>query len=387
MDELKKKAIAAVDAAEAELKELSDIIHSHPETRFEERQACTKLCEFLRERGFAVETPVAGLETAFTAVHGNGQGPHIAFLAEYDALPELGHACGHNLIAAGSVGAALALKSLMPPLAGTVSVIGTPGEEGGGGKVIMAREGVFEGVDVALITHPSGTTMLRRTSLAVDRIILEFRGKPAHAAGSPHKGVNALDAFTLMTTGISFMRQQMREDARVHWSLDDSSRVVNIIPEFARVTISARAADGEYLREVVEKVRRCAEGAALMTGAELDFNVRTGYQAIKRNAALEDMMEANYALLGIEMEPPPEHGGLGSTDMGDVSQLIPSLHPSLGFPTTDPVGHTHEFAEASGGREGVGLFLNAARSMAMTAVDLMNDPAALERAREAFRNG
>ena len=137
----------------------------------------------------------------------------------------------------------------------------------------------------------------------------------------------------------------------------------------------------------MERVRRCAEGAALMTGAELDFNVRTGYQAIKRNTALEDMMEADYALLGIEVKPPQEHGGMGSTDMGDVSQIIPSLHPSLGFPTTDPVGHTHEFAEASGGREGVELFLNAARSMAMTAVDLMNDPAALERAREAFRNG
>jgi amidohydrolase len=373
-----------VDARRDELIQLADRIHARPEVAFEEFESAALLITTLEENGFAVERGVAGLETAFVATtEGQGDGPTVAILAEYDALPGLGHACGHNLIGAAAVGAGLAMQSALSELAGTVQVIGTPGEEGGGGKAIMVDGGVFDGIDAAMMVHPSSKNLTRRSSLTSYKIQIEFFGKPAHAAAKPDEGINALEAMILTYNGINALRQHLRDDARIHGIITHGGDAPNIVPEYTAARFYVRAADSPYTVEVIEKIRGCAEGAALATGARLEFSeYAPHYDDRLPNHKLYDLAEANMAALDLELAAPDER--MGSSDMGNVSQVVPSMHPYVAIGPEEMGGHTAEFCAAAGSPAGHEGMIKAAKLMAMTAVDLLAEPANLAEAKEEF---
>jgi amidohydrolase len=309
----------------------------------------------------------------------------VAFLAEYDALPGLGHACGHNIIGTSALGAGLAMKEVLPELAGTVRVIGTPAEEGGGGKVYLVEAGLFDGVDAALIVHPSSKTKVRGTSLTSYKISIEFHGVPAHAAAKPDEGINALDAVIQTYNGINALRQHLRDDVRVHGIITHGGDAPNIVPEYAAAKFYVRAADVPYTEEVLEKVRACAEGAALATGARLTFEeYAPHYENMLANPTLAHLAEANLAALGRGVTPPEEKERMGSTDMGNVTQVVPGLHPSIAIGPEEMGGHTVEFREAAASPAGHQGLIDAAKLMAMTAVDLLAVPENIRRARQTF---
>jgi amidohydrolase len=387
IDKLKQRVIAEVDARRDELIRISDTIHANPEVAFEEVKSAALLSSTLEHTGFAVDRGVAGLETAFVGtLHGREGGPTMAFLAEYDALPGLGHACGHNIIGASAVGAGLATKTVLPELAGAIQVVGAPAEEGGGGKITLVEAGVFDHVDAAMMIHPSRRNLTRRQSLTSYKVSIEFFGKPAHAAASPDKGVNALDAMILTFNGINALRQHLRDDARIHGIITDGGQAVNVVPEYTAARFSVRALDTLYASEIVEKVRTCAEAGARATGARLEFQEYTRhYDPMMPNPKLADLVDANMAALGIEVELPLPNERMGSSDMGNVSQVVPALHPYLAIGPEDLVGHTAEFREAAASPAGHAGLINAAKSMAMTAVDLLAEPANMSQVKKAFQ--
>ena len=308
-----------IDKLSEELWDLALRIHAHPELGFEEYQASTWLAEALEKRGFRVERGVGGLPTAFRAVHpAEKPGPRIAILAEYDALPELGHACGHNLIAAIAVGAALGLAPFKEKLPGALLVIGTPAEEGGGGKIKLIQAGVFRDVDAAMMVHPADQTLVDRGSLAITEVKIEFHGKAAHASSEPEKGINALDAVIQTFVALNALRQHIKEGSRIHGIITHGGVKPNIVPEYAAALFYVRAPENTYRDELVEKLRKCAEGAALATGARLVFTkVGHEYKAIRPNKTMARIFGRYLAELGYPPEEPK--GGMGSTDMGDVS--------------------------------------------------------------------
>jgi amidohydrolase len=385
IDSLKRQVMDAVDARRDELVRIADTIHAHPEVAFEEYESAALLSGALEENGFVVERQVAGLETSFVATLGDHHdGPRIAFLAEYDALPGLGHACGHNLIAAIALGAGLAMKSVLPNLGGAIQVIGTPAEEGGCGKGIMVRAGVFDGLDAAMMIHPSWRNMTRRRSLTSFKVEVEFYGRSAHAGAGPDQGINALDAMVAMFGAIGLLRQQLRDDARVHGIITHGGDAPNIIPEYTSARLGVRAEDTAYATEVLEKVRACAEAGALATGARLEFKVGdVFYESILPNPVLADLVDANMAALGIEVRLPEPKERMGSTDMGNVSQVVPALHPYIDI-SPGGVGHTAAFAEASRSPAGHEAMIVAAKVLAMTAVDLIAVPGKVAKVHEAF---
>ena len=384
VDVLKSQVMADIDARREALIEIADTIHSEPEIAFEEFKSAALLSGTLEENGFAVERGVAGLETAFVATaHGQADGPTVALLAEYDALPGLGHACGHNLIGTAAVGAGLALRSVLPELAGTLQVIGTPAEEGGGGKAFLVEAGVFDGVDAAMMVHPSSKNLTRRTSLTSYKIQIEFYGKPAHAAAKPDEGINALDAMILTFNGINALRQHLRDDARVHGVITHGGDAPNIVPEYTKARFYVRAADTPYTLEVIEKIRGCAEGAARATGARLAFSeYAPHYDNRLPNHKLYDLAEANMTALGLVLDTPDER--MGSSDMGNVSQVVPAIHPYVAIGPEDMGGHTAEFCAAAGSPAGHEGMIKAAKILAMTAVDLLAVPANVVEAKAAF---
>jgi amidohydrolase len=386
VENLKQQVMAEVDARRDELIRVAETIHANPEIAFEEFESAALLSGVLEENGFAVERGVAGLETAFVAtLPGRDRGPTVAFLAEYDALPGLGHACGHNLIGASAVGAGLAVKTVLPELAGSVQVIGTPAEEGGGGKAYLVEGGVFEGVDAAMMVHPSHDNITRRRSLASYKIQIEFFGKAAHAAAQPDKGINALAAMILTYNGVDALRQHLRDDARVHGVITHGGEAPNIVPEYTAAKFYVRAADMAYCTEVLDKLRACAEGAARATGARLEFKeYAPRYEPMLPNPTLADLAKANMAALGIEVRPPDPDERMGSSDMGNVSQVVPALHPYIAIGPEDLGGHTVEFREAAASPAGHEGMIQAAKLMAMTAVDLLATPEHLADARRAF---
>jgi amidohydrolase len=384
---LKQRVVAEIDARRDELIRFADTIHANPEIAFKEFESAALLSRTLEENGFTVERGVADLETAFVAtLQGQEGSPTVAFLAEYDALPGLGHACGHNLIGTAAVGAGLAMKTVLPELLGTIQVIGTPAEEGGGGKVYMVDAGVFDGVDAVLIVHPSGKNKTRGTSLASYKISIEFFGKAAHAASRPDEGINALDAIIQTYNGINALRQHLRDDARIHGIITHGGDAPNIVPAYAAARFYVRAADVPYTEEVLKRVRACAEGAARATGARLEFKeYAPHYESMIPNSKLADLAEANMAALGIEVVPPePNERMGGSTDMGNVSQVVPSLHPLIAIGPEEMGFHTAEFCEAAGSPLGHEGMVNAAKMMAMTAVDLLAAPDIVREARRTF---
>jgi amidohydrolase len=382
--QLKERVVAEIDARRNELIQISDAIHAQPEVAFEEFESAALLRQTLEKDGFTIAQGVAGLETAFVATaRGQGDGPTVAILAEYDALPGLGHACGHNLIGTAAVGAGLALRMVLPELVGAIQVIGTPGEEGGGGKAILVEAGVFDGVDAAMMVHPSSKNLTRRTSLTSYKIQIEFFGKPAHAAAKPDEGINALEALILTYNGINALRQHIRDDARVHGIITHGGDAPNIVPEYAAARFYVRAADTPYTLQVIEKIKGCAEGAARATGARLAFSeYAPHYDNRLPNQKLYDLAEANMAALGLELAAPDER--MGSSDMGNVSQVVPAIHPYVAIGPEDMGGHTAEFCTAAGSPAGHEGMIKAAKIMAMTAVDLLAVPANVTEARRSF---
>jgi len=386
IDRLEQRVVAEIDARRDELIRIADEIHANPEVGFQEFESAALLSGKLEENGFAVERGVAGLETAFVAtLAGRDGGPTVAFLAEYDALPGLGHACGHNLIGTAAVGAGLGMKAVLPELAGTIQVIGTPAEEGGGGKAIMVDAGVFAGVDAAMMMHPSSRNLLGRLALTAYSISIEFFGKPAHAAAKPDEGINALDALILTYNGINALRQHLRDDARIHGTITHGGEAPNIVPKYAAGQFIVRAGDTPYAAEVLEKVRACAEGAALATGARLEFKqVGPRYDARMPNPKLVALFKGNMEALGLEVELATGSERMGSSDIGNVSQVIPAIHPYVAIAAEEVGGHTDEFRKAAASPAGHNGLINGAKALAMTAVDLLAEPANVAEAKKAF---
>ncbi len=381
----KEAVCARVDVLAPRLIAMSQEIHDHPELKFEERRASHLLAEELRRAGFSVELGVGGLKTAIQAVHPAAQaGPRVAILAEYDALPEIGHACGHNLIATSACGACLALGGIKADLPGTLVFMGTPAEEGGGGKVTMIDAGLFREVDAAMMFHPASYTAVDRGSLAITEVVIEFFGKAAHASESPDKGVNALDAVIQTYNAVNALRQHLKDGARIHGIITDGGAKPNIVPDHAAANFYVRAPESAYRDELVAKFRRCAEGAALATGATLSF-ATTGhaYRAMKPNAPLGAAFAANLAAVGEPLSP-PAHRSMGSTDMGDVSHAVPAIHAYIAICDQGVASHSHEFAQASVSERGHRAMLLAAKALAMTAVDLYTDPDLVSKMNEAF---
>ena len=376
----------AVDRIENQLRTVSQEVFEHPEVKNEEVFASKLLAAELEKAGFAVELGVAGLPTAIRAVHpAISEGPTVAILGEYDALPEIGHACGHNLIASGGLGAALAVGSMKAELPGTLIFLGTPAEEGGGGKVVMIDAGLFEGVDVAMMFHPACNTMVGRGSLAITEVKIKFHGKPSHASASPEMGINALDAVIQTFNGINALRQHIKDGARIHGIISDGGLKPNIVPEYAAAEFYVRAPKNDYRDELLGKLRKCAEGAALATGATMDFSeVGISYKAMKPNKILGELFLKHIVASGMTHNPPKD-SAMGSTDMGDVTQVVPGIHPYVQIAEDNVAGHSREFAVASSSERGAVAMLAAAKAMAITTVELLEDADLVAKIWEEFR--
>ncbi len=388
LDPQKQAVIEEVDRLRPELLEVSRFLHAHPELAFEEVQAAAFLARIMEEHDFSVERGVAGLTTAFTATYGSGKGPTIAFLAEYDALPEIGHACGHNLIATGSVGAALALKALLGEVAGRVLLVGCPAEEKGGGKIPLVESGLFRRVDAAMLFHPSNRTEMVKQALGMRDVQVEFFGRSSHAAATPHLGINALDAVILAFNNINALRQQVRSDARIHGIITHGGKAPNIIPDHTAALFYVRALDIGYLDELYEKVLACFEAAASATGASYHVK-RAGhdYHPHKINYALAQLLRQNLEALGGEVDQGPEDEDLGSTDVGNVSRVVPTIQPTIAICGPKVSCHMPEFAVAAASPSGEEGMLLAARAMALTGLDLLRDRDALHSVKAEFAGG
>lgn len=378
---------AAVDALRPALVSLADRLHAHPELAFEEHQAATWISEQLREAGVAVERPLGGLETAFRARIGGATGPRVAILAEYDALPEIGHACGHNLIAAGALGAFLALarSAAQLPRGGSVELIGTPAEEGGGGKIRLLEAGVFDGVAAALMYHPADRDLLVHPALATTRLCFTFRGAPAHAAIAPWDGQSALTACLDTFRSIDSQRVHFRDGVRVHGIVTDGGQAVNVIPERAACLFQVRATTQRELDRVRGIVERCARGAALASGVEVAIEERRGYRSLRNNLTLARRFGGALAALGrTAVETDPSLGS-GSTDMGDISHAVPSIHPYLAIcDRGHALCHQRAFAACAGSARGHETLLVAAKALARTVAELLEEPELLAQVRQEF---
>jgi amidohydrolase len=359
-------------------------LHEHPEILFEEHRAAQLLTNELEEHGFEVERGVAGLETAFVATYGRGR-PVVGILAEYDALPGLGHACGHNLIATWGVGAGIALRRALPDVQGTIKVIGTPGEEGGGGKVIMAAAGIFNGLEAAMMMHPRDTTYLDRGSLAAARYTIEFFGKSAHASSAPEQGINALDALLQVFFSVAQLRQAFPPQTRIHGVITHGGDAPNIIPEYTAARFLVRANEPAYFEELKQKFLDIVNAAALATGARVEITSGVEYQQRISNTALVETFGENLAALGIVPEAPTATTGVGSSDIGNVSQLVPTIHPYLQICEKGIGGHTPEFAEAAASKRADELTATGATLLAWTAADVLLRQDVREWLRESFR--
>ncbi len=385
--QLKEDVVRTVDRLADDLVAISRFLHQHPELAYEEHQAARHLIGILTARGFEVVEGVGGLPTAFLARSADGPAaPTVALLAEYDALPSLGHACGHNLIAASSIGAAMALQPFLPPLRGRVVVVGCPAEERGGGKIALVRAGLFTGVNAALLVHPSNRTELFKSALAMRALKVEYFGKSSHAAAAPHLGINALDSVLLAFTNLNALRQQLRDDVRIHGVITDGGRAPNIIPDYAAARFYIRALDLDYLDDLHRRVVACFEAAAQATGSRVSIQDEGEvYHPMRCNRALGSLFRGNLEALGEKIEQTPEDQELGSTDVGNVSQVVPTIQPTIALTDRpDVVCHTAAFAEAAGGTPGDRTLLLAAKALAMTTVDLLADPTRLRRVQDEF---
>jgi amidohydrolase len=363
----------AVDSSAEALVALSHRIHDHPELRFEEHQASAWLADFVAQRGHQVERGVAGLATAFRARAGSGS-PRVAVLAEYDALPGVGHACGHNLIAAAAVGAFVAAATVARAVGGEVILLGTPAEEGGGGKISMLEAGTFQGIDAAMMFHPFDRDLLAHATLASVWLTFHFQGVPSHAAIAPHAGRSALTACLDTFRLIDGQRVHFRDGVRVHGFILDGGQAVNIVPERAACEFSIRATDGTELQRVRAIVERCARAAAMASDVKVEVRLRQGYREMVNNLTLARRFGAHLQALGRTPYERDTRIGAGSTDMGDVSHSLPAIHPWLAIlGEEEALCHEHRFAAAARTEGAARTAVMAAKVLARTAVEFLAD--------------
>ena len=382
---VRERILAEVDDVRERLIKLAESLHAHPEVSYEEEYAAKYIIDELRSEGFRIEEGTAGLATAFVARTNGRERPAVALLAEYDALPEIGHACGHNLIAAASVGAAIALARALPESSGQVILVGAPAEEVGGGKVDLVRAGVFESVDAAMMAHPSCRTYVGGTNRAFADIQIEFAGKASHAAEAAGDGVNALEAVLLTFSSVNSLRQHMRSDGHLHGIITAGGVRPNIVPERAVAQFYVRAADSAYVEQLVGQLRRCAEGAAWVTGATLSVQqIGNRYQAMRPSGTMAAVFGEHLSSLGTPVDSISPDGA-GSTDMGDVSQALPSIHPHFDICGVKTAAHTVEFAAAANSDFAKSSMLLTAKALAMTAADVMLNPPLLASIVEEFK--
>ena len=369
------------------IKHINREIHSHPETGGKEIFAANLLTGQLAELGFKITFPAAGMETAFIAEYGDRNGPTIAYLAEYDALPEIGHACGHSMIAAAAVGAAIGIKHAIDEgLSGRLLVLGTPAEETDGGKIEMLSAGIFNTIDAALMFHPGDRTMTRFESLALDAIQFDYSGHPAHAAGSPYEGKNALDALILLFSSIGLLRQQLRDDIRIHGIITQGGTAPNVIPDKTQGRFYCRAKTRKSLDEVVGKVRECARGAALMTGTKVEMiKFENSNENMLNSNLISDLFEDSLHELGLGGGISTSDAPTGSSDIGNVSHSIPAIQPYIAVCPEGVASHTREFAKYCVSDYAQTRLVLAAKALAITGFRLLNEPELLRRAKAELK--
>ncbi|MEN9936193.1 MAG: Thermostable carboxypeptidase 1 [Chloroflexota bacterium] len=379
--ELKALVQQEIDRIAAALLETSDWMADNPELGYQERQASERLTALLQEFGAEVDRGIAGLPTAFEArLWQPRPGPKVAIVAEYDALPDVGHGCGHNIIATAAIGAGIALTRIADRLPGTALVVGTPAEESAvpnaGGKVPILDHGHFDGVDAAIMIHPlTEDSIADRSSLVAYGLEFEFHGRAAHAAANPHEGINALDAMIVMFNSVGLLRQQVRSDARIHGVITYGGGAPNVIPPFTSCRFRVRAADAVYAKQLVERVIACAEAGAKATGARMEWREYAHpYLNMVPSAPVGEAMRANLEALGRPVVPRDDDGA-GSTDFGNVSHRVPAAYAYLGICGPEAGWHTREVAAATKTQRGHDAIVAGAKLLAMTAIDILTDEA------------
>ena len=370
---LKKNVCSAIDAMADELITISHEIHANPELAFQEHKAAKLLSNRVEKEGLAVTREAFGLETAYSTEFGT-KGPTVGILSEYDALPGIGHSCGHNIIAVTGLGAALALSKLNGSLPGRVRYLGTPAEEQGGGKELMAQEGAFDGLDAAMMVHPAGIDLATMPCICVSEVEVIYHGKSAHASAMPHAGVNALDALITAYQTIAQLRQHIRPTERIHGIIKEGGLAPNIVPDLASSVYFVRAANAIELAELKKRVHACFEAGALATGCTADIHwAKADYLDMKTSWPIADAYETNARSLGRDFFPLDKlpSGSAGSTDMGNVSHRVPSIHPMIASAPPSVVIHNPEFARWAASDLGDKACIDGAKSLAMTAIDFM----------------
>ena len=356
----------------AKMCEINDYIYANPELGNEEFKSSSKLIAFLEEHNFTVEKGLLGIETSFRAIYDSKKpGATIGYLCEYDALPEIGHGCGHNMIGVMSSAAGIALSKVIDEIGGKIIVYGTPAEETNGAKVVFAEEGIFDELDVAMLVHPSDVNMKSGTTQALYPLEFRYKGKTAHAASCPQNGVNALNSVIQLFNGIDALRQHVTPDVRMHGIIVKGGVAANIVPDEAVADFYFRASTKERVTEVIEKVKKIAEGAALMTGATLEMErYELPYDDLKTNEKLSEMFNENLRALGITDINPGKATG-GSSDIGNVSHVAPTIHPYIGITDCPMIGHSVEMAKATTTKKAHDRLLIAALAMAYTGYDVI----------------
>lgn len=383
---VKTRIAEAVEAARGEILELSHRIHAHPEPAFEEHHAAKWVAEAVARHGYVVEHPAGSLATAVRATRRGGRsgaGPRIGILAEYDALPGLGHGCGHNTMAASGVGAAIALAAVADDLPGEIVFLGTPAEERGSGKQTMIEDGLFEGLDAALLYHPCDRSHVEAIALASEDAEVVFTGLQAHAASDPWKGRNALDAMILLFSSVGLWRQQLKPSARVHGIIREGGTAANIIPDRTAAWFMIRSDDEAEYRRMRDRFRELCEAAALATETSVEVTFSGLARTMRNNPVLAERFRANMGAYGIRDQG--DDPSAGSTDMANVSWICPTIHPDLAIAPEGTPGHSILFRDAAATPRADETTLLAATLVAQTAADLFLDPVLVEAAWRAFR--
>ncbi len=366
---------------------VSEYLYDHPETAYREFESCDYLASVLETNGFKVDKGIGGVETAFLATPQLSEpktSPCLAFLAEYDALPKIGHGCGHNQIAAASVGAAIALKDVLDTIDGGMVLVGTPAEEGGGGKVRLIENGVFDDIDAAMMFHPSQYNLPGKGMLGRTKFKMAFHGKTAHASGSPDQGINALDALILTYNGINALRQHLQPDARIHGIITHGGDAPNIIPDYAEALFYVRGGTPAYRDEIFSRVVGCAQASASAMGATVEIEIDGPIiDSMHRNNALERAFETNMNALDVPVDNDP--GRMGSSDMGNLSQVLPAIHPYLAIVDEGVPSHSVAFRDATLTDRGKKTLITAAKLLAMTAFDYLSSTDLQTRVRHDFK--
>jgi len=385
LDEAKSTICSYIDDISDELIAVSHAIHENPELGYEEHFAHEQLTKVLIDKGLDVHKSAYEIDTAFEATAGK-TGPVVALLCEYDALPGIGHACGHNIIAAAGIGAGLAASTLTETFNGQLRILGTPAEEGGGGKVRMLNRGAFESVEAVLMIHPADADLPNISSLAVQQLKATYTGKAAHAAAAPEKGINALDGAVLGYMGVAALRQHIAPDERLHGIFTNGGQKANIVPETAESTWYARSSTMDRLEVLKTRLVETLNGGAKSAGCEIQIEwINEPYAEVLDNTPILDAYMKNSESIGRVIKAPIGDGVVGSTDLGNVSHVVPSIHPMVKVAPEGTAIHTIDFEKWAKSEEADKGLLDSAKAMAMTVIDCWHDPSLLKQAKEFFR--